>query len=198
MDNALKYSPAGGEICVMSGRRGTDVFVSVRDQGIGISAEHLPRMFTRFGRLPTQENMSISGTGLGLFLCKEIAVRHGGDIKVNSRPGVLDEQEFPPPLAAGFLSLRLALFHICMIVRRFGVGGRCLGVGADKRTALPRRQVATMAGLVGLEGLAVRTETMLKCIEQMVVGPGKAGEGNQRYACGGKEKRVLFHVWTPF
>jgi len=91
MDNALKYSPAGGEICLMSGRRGTDVFVSVRDEGIGISPEHLPRMFTRFGRLPTQENMSISGTGLGLFLCKEIAVRHGGDIKVNSRPGVGSE-----------------------------------------------------------------------------------------------------------
>ncbi len=88
MDNALKYSPGGGEICVMSGRRGPDVFVSVRDQGIGISPEQMPRMFTRFGRLQTEENMSIAGTGLGLFLCKEIAVRHGGDITVNSRPGV--------------------------------------------------------------------------------------------------------------
>ena len=88
MDNALKYSPDGGEICVMSGRRGRDVFVSVRDHGLGISSEHMPRMFTRFGRLPTEENMSIAGTGLGLFLCKEIATRHGGDIAVNSRPGV--------------------------------------------------------------------------------------------------------------
>jgi PAS domain S-box-containing protein len=87
MDNAIKYSPDGGEICIMSGRRGPDVFVSVRDEGIGISAEHMPRMFTRFGRLPTPENLSITGTGLGLFLCKEIAVRHGGDITVRSRPG---------------------------------------------------------------------------------------------------------------
>jgi len=87
MDNAIKYSPDGGEICIMSGRRGAEVFVSVRDQGIGISADHMPRMFTRFGRLPTEENLSIAGTGLGLFLCKEIAVRHGGDITVRSRPG---------------------------------------------------------------------------------------------------------------
>ena len=85
MDNALKYSPGGGEICIMSGRRGTDVVVSVRDHGIGISPEHLPRLFTRFGRLPTEENVSIAGTGLGLFLCKEIAVRHGGDITVTLR-----------------------------------------------------------------------------------------------------------------
>jgi PAS domain S-box-containing protein len=87
MDNAIKYSPDGGEICIMSGRRGAEVFVSVRDQGIGISADHMPRMFTRFGRLPTEENLSIAGTGLGLFLCKEISVRHGGDITVRSQPG---------------------------------------------------------------------------------------------------------------
>ncbi|HEY6117814.1 MAG TPA: PAS domain-containing sensor histidine kinase, partial [Candidatus Dormibacteraeota bacterium] len=87
MDNAIKYSPDGGEVCIISGRRGAEVFISVRDHGIGISAEHMPRMFTRFGRLPTEENMSIAGTGLGLFLCKEIAVRHGGDITVRSQPG---------------------------------------------------------------------------------------------------------------
>jgi PAS domain S-box-containing protein len=87
MDNAIKYSPDGGEVCIISGRRGAEVFISVRDHGIDISAEHMPRMFTRFGRLPTEENMSIAGTGLGLFLCKEIAVRHGGDITVRSQPG---------------------------------------------------------------------------------------------------------------
>jgi PAS domain S-box-containing protein len=99
IDNALKYSPEGGEICVMSGRRGVDVFVTVRDQGIGISAEHMSRMFTRFGRLPTEENMSIPGTGLGLFLCKQIAVRHGGDITVSSRPGFGSEFTLTLPSA---------------------------------------------------------------------------------------------------
>jgi len=99
MDNALKYSPAGGEICVMSGRRRSEVFVRVRDQGLGIADEHLPQLFTRFGRLPTEENVRIAGTGLGLFLCKEIAVRHGGDITVQSKPGTGSEFTLTLPSA---------------------------------------------------------------------------------------------------
>ncbi len=91
LDNALKYSPDGGEICCSTGRRGANIFVSVRDQGIGIASEHVARLFTRFGRLPTEQNVSIAGTGLGLFLCKEIALRHGGDITVNSEPGAGSE-----------------------------------------------------------------------------------------------------------
>jgi PAS domain S-box-containing protein len=87
LDNALKYSPGGGEVCITTGRLGGDVFVGVRDEGLGIAPEHRPILFTRFGRLPTEENVSIAGTGLGLFLCKEIAVRHGGNISVKSSPG---------------------------------------------------------------------------------------------------------------
>lgn len=87
LDNALKYSPNGGEICCTLGRRGSEGFVEVADEGIGIAPEHIDRLFTRFGRLPTPENVSIPGTGLGLFLCREIAVRHGGDLTVTSRPG---------------------------------------------------------------------------------------------------------------
>jgi signal transduction histidine kinase len=84
IDNAIKYSPAGGEIrCAVWSDDGR-AYVSVRDEGMGISREHLPRLFTRFGRLPTEENVSIPGTGLGLFLCREIARRHGGDIVVTS------------------------------------------------------------------------------------------------------------------
>ena len=63
----------------------------VRDQGLGIAAEHMPRLFTRFGRLPTEENVTIHGTGLGLFLCKAIATRHGGDITAKSEPGAGSE-----------------------------------------------------------------------------------------------------------
>jgi PAS domain S-box-containing protein len=87
LDNAIKYSPDGGEIRCTAGSRGSQIFVSVRDQGVGIAREHMPKLFTRFGRLPTDENVTIPGTGLGLFLCKEIAVRHGGDITVDSTPG---------------------------------------------------------------------------------------------------------------
>ena len=87
IDNAIKYSPNGGEVCVITGRRDGEILVSVRDEGLGIAADHLPQLFTRFGRLPTEENASIHGTGLGLFLCKEIAGRHGGDVTVKSEVG---------------------------------------------------------------------------------------------------------------
>ena len=90
-DNAIKYSPAGGEIWCTTRNLGSQVSVIVRDQGLGIAAEHMPRLFTRFGRLPTEENVTIHGTGLGLFLCKEIATRHGGDITAKSEPGAGSE-----------------------------------------------------------------------------------------------------------
>jgi len=91
LDNAMKYSPDGGEICVTTGHRDGHAFVSVRDEGIGIAPEHLPALFTRFGRLPTEENLSIPGTGLGLYLCQQIARRHRGDITVRSTAGVGSE-----------------------------------------------------------------------------------------------------------
>ena len=91
LDNAIKYSPDGGEIRCSACLRDSRAIVSVRDEGLGIAPEHMPRLFSRFGRLPTEENMNIPGTGLGLFLCKEIANRHGGDITVRSKPGVGSE-----------------------------------------------------------------------------------------------------------
>lgn len=87
LDNAIKYSREGGQICCTVGRRGDQAFLEVSDEGIGIAPEHLDRLFIRFGRLPTEENVSIPGTGLGLFLCREIAARHGGDLTVTSQPG---------------------------------------------------------------------------------------------------------------
>lgn len=98
LDNAVKYSPAGGEIGVTTGRRSARAFVSVRDEGIGISDEHLHLLFKRFGRLPTEQNISIPGTGLGLFLCKEIAARHGGEVAVTSAPGAGSEFTLTLPL----------------------------------------------------------------------------------------------------
>jgi PAS domain S-box-containing protein len=104
VDNAIKYSPAGGDIEVTVAANGAHAFVSVRDHGIGIRREDLGRLFTRFGRLDTEENRTISGTGLGLFLCREIARRHGGDILVESWRGAgsrftlsLPRTDAPPP-----------------------------------------------------------------------------------------------------
>ena len=86
LDNAVKYSPAGGEIrCSLAETDGRAVFV-VRDSGIGIAPEDIDRLFTRFGRLVTRENSHIPGAGLGLYLAREHARRMGGDITVESRP----------------------------------------------------------------------------------------------------------------
>ncbi len=87
LDNAAKYSPAGGRIEVKVTSSKERVFVSVSDQGVGIETEDLPKLFGRFSRLHTSELANVGGTGLGLYLSREIARRHGGDIIVESRRG---------------------------------------------------------------------------------------------------------------
>ena len=87
IDNAIKYSPRGGEIEIRAARDGRVASVMVRDHGIGISAEQIPFLFTRFGRLVTPETSHIRGTGLGLYLARETARLHGGDIVLTSEAG---------------------------------------------------------------------------------------------------------------
>jgi PAS domain S-box-containing protein len=87
LDNAIKYSPGANEIRVRVGEEDGKAFVAVRDFGAGIAPEHLPLLFKRFSRLPTEENVTLPGTGLGLFLCQELAQRHGAAIEVSSSPG---------------------------------------------------------------------------------------------------------------
>jgi PAS domain S-box-containing protein len=84
IDNAIKYSPKGGTVTCLVAATPNRVFVSVRDEGIGIAKEDLPRLFTPFGRIVTPRNAHISGTGLGLYLSREIVRRQGGDILVES------------------------------------------------------------------------------------------------------------------
>jgi signal transduction histidine kinase len=87
IDNAVKYSPAGGEIAITCDRDEHEATVRVRDEGIGINAEQVHRLFTRFGRVVTPETSHIRGTGLGLYFARETARLHGGDIQVESEPG---------------------------------------------------------------------------------------------------------------
>jgi signal transduction histidine kinase len=87
IDNAIKYSPAGGEIEVGCEHDDRVASIFVRDHGIGINAEQAHLLFTRFGRLVTPETSHIRGTGLGLYLARETARLHGGDIMVTSTPG---------------------------------------------------------------------------------------------------------------
>jgi signal transduction histidine kinase len=86
LSNAAKYSPAGSTIKVLVSRNG-GASVSVTDEGIGIAPEDQARLFTRFVRIEKQSTQHISGTGLGLWLSREIARMHDGDLTVESTPG---------------------------------------------------------------------------------------------------------------
>jgi signal transduction histidine kinase len=85
--NAIKYSPDGGVIRVVCAAAGRTARVSVSDEGVGIAPADRDRLFTRFGRIVTERTTGISGTGLGLYLARDLARRHGGDVDVVSEPG---------------------------------------------------------------------------------------------------------------
>ncbi len=86
--NAVKYSPAGGSITVRCRERGTDnIVIEVIDHGLGIPPEQVSKLFQKFERVRTTEHLAISGTGLGLYICRLIAEGHGGQIWVESELG---------------------------------------------------------------------------------------------------------------
>src|SRR5205807_2164361 len=87
LDNALKYSPAGGDVTITASVEGDRVAVGVADRGIGIARDDLGVLFTRFGRVVPAEHAAIAGTGLGLYLSRELARRFGGDVSVKSELG---------------------------------------------------------------------------------------------------------------
>jgi signal transduction histidine kinase len=87
IDNAVKYSPEGGEIGIRLRRAGRQVAVDISDQGVGIAPPDMGRLFTRFGRIVTTATQGIGGTGLGLYLCRELVRRLGGDVTATSVEG---------------------------------------------------------------------------------------------------------------
>lgn len=98
--NAVRYSPAGGEIVVSARQVETDVQIDVRDSGIGIPADRLDRIFEKFYRVDNELTRHVSGTGLGLAICRELVESHGGRIWVASRPGAGSTFSFTLPAAA--------------------------------------------------------------------------------------------------
>ena len=86
ISNSVKYSP-GGRITVGGREEGDHVLVSISDQGIGIPAEHLSKVFDRFHRVDNRDTREAGGTGIGLFLVKHLVESHKGEIWVDSEVG---------------------------------------------------------------------------------------------------------------
>jgi two-component system phosphate regulon sensor histidine kinase PhoR len=85
MENAIKYTPAGGQISVGALSLGSMVEFFVRDTGIGIPEEDLPRLFERFYRVDKARSRELGGTGLGLSIVKHLVAAHQGTTRVESR-----------------------------------------------------------------------------------------------------------------
>lgn len=88
VSNAIRYTPDGGEIAVRWALQpeGGAVF-SVRDSGIGIAPEHIPRLTERFYRVDGSRSRETGGTGLGLSIVKHVVQRHGGELRITSEAG---------------------------------------------------------------------------------------------------------------
>ncbi|HHV58678.1 MAG TPA: cell wall metabolism sensor histidine kinase WalK [Firmicutes bacterium] len=91
LDNAIKYTPAGGRVEVKAWAEEKRVCVSVRDTGVGIPAADLPHIFERFYRVDKARSRALGGTGLGLAIVQAIVAEHGGEVKVRSEPGAGSE-----------------------------------------------------------------------------------------------------------
>jgi PAS domain S-box-containing protein len=87
VDNAIKYSPNGGEVKISARQEKENMIVSVSDHGLGISQDDQQRLFQKFQRLDVMVKRSIQGIGLGLNVCRILVEAHGGQIWVESKKG---------------------------------------------------------------------------------------------------------------
>jgi signal transduction histidine kinase len=94
--NSIKFTPTGGSIVLSAAREGSMVRFSVKDNGMGIDAAHLPRLFDRHYQTVPGEH---DGVGLGLFIARNIIEAHGGHIWADSSPGKGSEFSFTLPVA---------------------------------------------------------------------------------------------------
>lgn len=104
LDNAAKYTNAGGHIAVRIGAAGGRVSVAVQDDGIGIPEQDLPRIFERFYRVEKARSRDLGGTGLGLSIVKHLVQAMDGEIYVESDPGSGSTFRFLLPAAEPRLS----------------------------------------------------------------------------------------------
>jgi signal transduction histidine kinase len=99
VDNAVRFTPPGGGIRITARRRDGRVEISVADTGVGISAEHLPRVFERFYRVDASRSRDDGGTGIGLAIARSIVEGHGGRLVARSDPGQGSTFTFDLPAA---------------------------------------------------------------------------------------------------
>lgn len=88
MDNAIKYTNAGGKITLTVSGNEKEAMVTVQDEGIGIPPDAVPQIFNRFYRTDQSRARATGGSGLGLSIAKWIVERHGGRLEVLSRQGI--------------------------------------------------------------------------------------------------------------
>jgi signal transduction histidine kinase len=85
-DNALRYVPDAGHVTFRAAYQDGGVMTSVSDDGLGIAAEHLPRIFERFYRVDPSRSRDAGGTGLGLSIVRRMVEAHGGRVHAESAP----------------------------------------------------------------------------------------------------------------
>lgn len=87
IDNAFKYTPDGGNVAVRAAMSGDDLIISVADDGPGISEENLKRLFQKYYQVKDHPHVKTTGSGLGLFIVRSVALHHDGDAWVESEEG---------------------------------------------------------------------------------------------------------------
>ena len=103
VDNAVKYTPDGGRVCVRADRDDCFLTISVVDTGIGMTGDERARVFDEFYRVRSRSTAAIPGTGLGLSIVKRLVEMHQGRIRVKSAPGAGSDfaVSLPVPPCAG-------------------------------------------------------------------------------------------------
>jgi signal transduction histidine kinase len=101
LQNAVKFSAGPPEIEVVGDRQDGCVRVVVKDHGIGIAREARGHLFEKFYRVNNPELHNVAGTGIGLYLVRQVVEGHGGRVEVKSQPGEGSAFEIELPVAAG-------------------------------------------------------------------------------------------------
>jgi len=87
VDNAIKHSPEGGDVEIRLDAHNGECLIQIADEGLGIPSSERERIFEKFYRLDPHQTRGVGGTGLGLYICRELVERMNGRLEVESEPG---------------------------------------------------------------------------------------------------------------